>query len=79
MCHRRLRRTASKLTTADLREIALLIARPRYGSSDRVRDKARARLKRLELISFDRRTREWNVSPAGRLALSESKEAGTND
>lgn len=61
----------------DLREISLLIRNPRYGSSDRVRDRARDRLKRLGHIRFDRKAWTWEVLPSGRALLAQAeKEAG---
>ncbi|MGP2493328.1 hypothetical protein ACTDI4_17085 [Mesorhizobium sp. PUT5] len=50
-------------------EIKRLIRDPKYGSSDRARDQARTKLKRLGLIEFDRKAWEWVVLPAGRAAL----------
>ena len=57
------------LSEAERREIQLLMDDPKYGSSDRERDRARAKLKRLGLKRFDRKAWAWEVLPAGRAAL----------
>ena len=58
-----------KLSDMELRELGLLIRDPKYGSSDRKRDRARTKLKRLGLIRFDRKAWEWEVLPDGLVAL----------
>lgn len=60
-----------KLTDIQRREIRRLIRDPRNGSSDRDRDRARGKLKKLGLIRFDRKTWEWEVLPAGVAAIAE--------
>lgn len=57
------------LTEAQKREIELLIRDPKYGSSDRGRDRARDVLKRRGMIRFNRKAWQWEVLPAGRAAL----------
>lgn len=57
------------LSEAQRRELELLIRDPKYGSSDRARDRARTTLKRMGMITFDRKTWQWVVLPAGRAAL----------
>lgn len=53
-----------------MRELTLLLRDPKFGGSDRVRDGARAKLKRLRMIRFDRKAWEWEVLPAGYDALA---------
>lgn len=65
------------LTEAQRREITLLLENPKYGSSDRVRDRARTRLKALGFIRFDRKAWCWRITPAGRAALQQ--EAGAEN
>lgn len=60
---------SEKLTEAQRREIELLIRDPRYGSSDRDRDRARTRLKALGMIRFNRSVWQWEILPAGRRAI----------
>lgn len=60
-----------KLTADLVTEIEMLVRDPKYGSSNRLRDQARTKLKRLGLIKFDRKAWEWVVLPAGRRALQE--------
>jgi len=57
------------LSEHDTRELRLLVDNPKYGSSDRVRDRARARLKHMGLIVFDRAKWEWKVLLEGYAAL----------
>lgn len=64
---------ANKLTEGDLAEIKRLIDNPKYGSSDRARDRARTHLKALGLIRFDRQSWQWEVLPAGRAKLAEDR------
>ncbi len=59
----------TELTEVHLRELKALTLDPFYGSSDRVRDRARTKLKRLGMIRFDRPARRWVVLPAGLAAL----------
>ena len=65
-----------KLTRSLICEMELLIRDPKYGSSNRLRDQARTKLKRLGLIRFDRKAWQWEVLPAGRLALAEDERDG---
>lgn len=60
-----------KLSEVEKTEIGLLLRKPKYAGSDRVRDRARTRLKSLGLITFDRRAWSWVVLPAGRAALEQ--------
>lgn len=61
-----------KLTDLEKREMKMLLRDPKYGSSDRERDRIRTKLKRLGLIRFDRKAWAWEVLPAGREALTPS-------
>ena len=63
-----------KLTATERREIQLLLDDPKNGTSWRVRDRARAKLKRLGLIRFDRKAWAWEVLPAGRSAVTQEGE-----
>lgn len=60
------------LTDLEKREMKMLLRDPKYGSSDRERDRIRTKLKRLGLIRFDRKAWAWEVLPAGRQALASS-------
>lgn len=64
-----------RLTKEDVVEMGLLIRNPKYGSSDRHRDKQRMRLKRLGCIAFDRTKWEWTITDLGRQALEAHMEA----
>jgi len=68
-----------KLTDSQRAEIQALIHKPKYGSSDRDRDKARTVLKRLGLIRFDRKAWTWEVLPAGRALLSPEAPASSKE
>lgn len=61
--------SVQKLTETERAEIEALIRDPKHGSSDRVRDRARTRLKKMGLIRFDRPTWAWVVSGTARAAL----------
>ncbi|MFC3208082.1 hypothetical protein [Aquamicrobium soli] len=53
--------------TADMKlELERLVRDPKYGNSDRARDRARTKLKRLGLIRFDRKVWQWVVLPVAR-------------
>lgn len=56
------------------REIELLLRDPKYATSNRLRDQARTKLKKLGMIRFDRKAWQWEILPAGRRAL-ESRHA----
>lgn len=45
-------------------------------SSDRPADRARTRLKRLGYLTFDRGTWRWNITDAGRAAVSHIPKQG---
>lgn len=60
------------LTDIEKREMKMLLRDPKYGSSDRERDRIRTKLKRLGLIRFDRKAWAWEVLPAGRQAIASS-------
>ena len=66
-----------KPTDFDRLELRALLNNPKYGSSDRDRDKARAKLKRLGMIRFDRKAWQWEVLQVGRAALADGgRDAG---
>lgn len=62
-----------RLNDIERREVERLIADPKYGSSDRERDRARTKLKRLGLIRFNRTAWSWEVLPAGHEALADAR------
>jgi hypothetical protein len=65
---------SSKVLPNALRhEISLLLKDPRYGSSNRVRDRARSALKRRGLIRFNRAAWEWEVLPEAIRQLGASE------
>lgn len=65
-----------RLTASQWDEIALLIKNPRYGGSDRQRDRKRTALKKIGLLHFDRKAWSWVVHPALFRALAQGGERG---
>lgn len=58
-----------KLSEIECEQLRVLIANRDIKSSDRVRDRARTRLKKLGYIYFDRAAWLWRITDAGRAAL----------
>jgi len=53
-----------------IQEIRLLLEDPKSGTSNRLRDQRRTKMKQLGLIEFDRKAWAWVVLPAGHALLT---------